>query len=62
MKNHYEMEEKLRALASERQKLFNEYYTVRNELDEAEIIIKEKEEHIESLKEVMSELATHQHQ
>lgn len=37
------MEEKMRSLASERQKIFNEMYTLREQLDEAEITIKEKD-------------------
>jgi len=36
------MEEKVRSLASERQKIFNELYKLRNELDEAELSIQEK--------------------
>jgi peptidoglycan hydrolase CwlO-like protein len=47
------MEERLRSLASERQKLFNELFRLRNQLDEAEVNMTEKEEHIESLKQVM---------
>ena len=31
------MEERLRSLASERQKLFNELFKLRNQLDEAEV-------------------------
>jgi DNA gyrase/topoisomerase IV subunit A len=44
-------------LASERQKLFNELYRLRGQLDEAEVNINEKEEVIESLKQVMQELS-----
>lgn len=35
LKNYHETEERLRSLASERQKLFNELYKLRNQLDEA---------------------------
>lgn len=40
-------------LANERQKIFNEMYRLREELDVAEIEVKEKEDHINSLKQVM---------
>lgn len=38
-----DMENKLRSLASERQKIFNELYHLREELDEAEMTIREKD-------------------
>lgn len=44
-------------MASERQKLFNELYRLRGQLDEAEVNLNEKEEVIESLKQVMQELS-----
>lgn len=53
MKKYYEMEERVRSLATERQKLYNEMYKMRSELDESELTVKEKEEHIDSLKSVM---------
>lgn len=53
MKAVHELEEKVRSLASERQKIFNELYILRQQLDDAEMSIKEKDEHIESLKTVM---------
>lgn len=59
MKAFHEMEERVRSLANERQKIFNELYSIREQLDECEITIKEKDEHIESLKTVMMELNEH---
>jgi hypothetical protein len=57
MKQYHDMEERVRTLASERQKLFNEMFKLREALDEADLTIKEKEEHIDSLKEVMNQLS-----
>ena len=50
------MEERVRSLANERQKIFNELYSLREQLDENDIALKEKDEHIDSLKSVMKEL------
>ena len=47
------MEQKAREYASERQKLFNEVYQLREQLDDAEINLKEKDELIDSLKNIM---------
>ena len=43
MKAYHDMEERVRSLASERQKIFNELYNLREQLDECEITIKEKD-------------------
>ena len=57
MKSISELENKLRNLASERQKIFNELYNIRGELDDAEMSLKEKDQHIDSLKNVLKELS-----
>ena len=57
MKQFSEMEARLKSLASERQKIFNELYHLRSELDDAEMSLNEKDEHIESLKNVLKQLS-----
>ena len=57
MKYVSEMENRLKSLASERQKIFNELYHLRTELDDAEMSLKEKDEHIDSLKNVLKQLS-----
>lgn len=40
MKAYSEMENRLKSLASERQKIFNELYSLRSDLDDAEMSLK----------------------
>lgn len=53
LKSLSEMETKIKSLVAERQKIFNELYILRGELDDAEMSLKEKDEHIDSLKNVV---------
>jgi len=53
MNERLKMEQKAREYATERQKLFNEVYQLREHLDDAELSLKEKDELIESLKNIM---------
>ena len=44
------MDQRLKEYATERQKMFNEIYALREQLDEADVSLKEKDDLIESLK------------
>lgn len=55
MNERYKVDQRLKEYANERQKMFNEMYGLREQLDEADISLKEKDDLIESLKVAMKQ-------
>lgn len=55
MNERLRLDQRVKEYAVERQKMFNQIYTLREHLDEAEISLKEKDDLIDSLKTAMKQ-------